>query len=380
MPDSGQKPSDGVYCARYQTNPGFNVLNIKKVRIQIVRPREEPRFEHLMQLHHYLGALPKISETLWYKATLDSDWIALISFSAPALKCTPRDRWIGWNFRHQYDRLKLVTNNSRFLILPEWHVPNLASRILSLCRKRVQADWQERFGHPVVLLETFVDPKEFHGTVYRASNWIYVGKTKGFHRTGQGYSNKADSPKMVFLKPLVSNVQALLSRPVLKKPYFTGGRKIMLSAEHMKSLPDFFAQIPDPRRPQGRRHQLSTVLAIATAATLCGMRGYLAISDWVNGLGQKALERFRCRRENKRYVPPSQSTIRDVLVRVDPIELDKSLQRWNSLYGEQDQSLAIDGKTMCNAIDEQGYQTHIMSAVGHQTKACYTQKKSVLSR
>ena len=92
-----------------------------------------------MQLHHYLGALPKISETLWYAATLNSDWIALISFSAPALKCTPRDRWIGWNFRHQYDRLKLVTNNSRFLILPEWHVPNLASRILSLCRKRVQA-------------------------------------------------------------------------------------------------------------------------------------------------------------------------------------------------------------------------------------------------
>ena len=171
----------------------------------------------------------------------------------------------------------------------------------------MQADWQERFGHPVVLLETFVDPKQFHGTVYRASNWIYVGKTKGFHRTRQGYSDKADSPKMVFLKPLVSNVQALLSRPVLKKPYLTGGYKIMLSAEHMKSLPDFFAQIPDPRRSQGRRHRLSTVLAIATAATLCGMRGYLAISDWVNGLGQKALERFRCRYENKRYVAPSQS-------------------------------------------------------------------------
>lgn len=151
----------------------------------------------------------------------------------------------------------------------------------------------------------------------------------------------------------------------------------MLSAEHMKSLPDFFAQIPDPRRPQGRRHRLSTVLAIATAATLCGMRGYLAISDWVNGLGQKALERFRCRYENERYVAPSQSTIRNVLVRVDPIELDKALQQWNLFYGEQDESLAIDGKTMCNAIDEKGHQTHIMSAVGHQTKMCYTQKKSV---
>ena len=153
----------------------------------------------------------------------------------------------------------------------------------------------------------------------------------------------------------------------------------MLSAQHMKSLPEFFAAIPDPRRAQGRRHRLSTVLAIATAATLCGMRGYLAISDWAESLGQKARERFGCRYENRRYTVPSLSIIRDVLIRVEPVHLDNALQSWNQLYGQQDESLAIDGKTMCNAIDEQGYQTHIMSAVGHQTKTCYTQKKSVLS-
>lgn len=355
------------------------MLDLRKVCIEKVSAFEGQRFQKLMQSHHYLGALPKISETLWYAAIFDGTWIALLSFSAPALKCTPRDRWIGWSFRHQYDRLKLITNNSRFLILPDWHYPNLASRILSLCQKRLQVDWQELFGHKLALLETFVDPKRFRGTIYQASNWIYAGDTKGFHRTRQGYSKKADSPKMVFLKPLVPNVQALLSRPVLEKPYLTGGTKIMLSAEHMKSLPDFFAQIPDPRRPQGRRHQLATVLAIATAATLCGMRGYLAISDWANSLRQKARKRFRCRYEKRHYVVPSQSTIRDVLVRVDPVELDKALQRWNECYGEQDESLAVDGKTMCNAIDDQGYQTHIISAVGHQTKVCYTQKKSALS-
>ncbi|MDZ7581920.1 MAG: DUF4338 domain-containing protein [Deltaproteobacteria bacterium] len=92
---------------------------------------------HAMQQFHYLGALPKISETLWYVATWCDQWVALLSFSAAALKCKARDRWIGWDFRHQYDRLKLLTNNSRFLILPDWHVPNLASRILSLCQKRL---------------------------------------------------------------------------------------------------------------------------------------------------------------------------------------------------------------------------------------------------
>jgi len=329
-----------------------------------------------MQEHHYLGALPKISETLWYLATLGDQWIALLSFSAPALKCSARDRWIGWNFRHQYDRLKLLTNNSRFLILPDWHFPNLASRILSLSQKRLPADWQAVFGHPIVLLETFVDPQRFQGTIYKAANWIYVGDSKGFRRTRQGYSATAQSPKMVFVKPLISNVQELLSRPVLEPYYRTGGPKIMLSAQYMKSLPNFFADIPDPRRAQGLRHQLPTVLAIASAATLCGMRGYLAISDWAKSLGQKARERFGCRYENRRYIVPSMSIIRDVLVHVDPGHLDYALQRWNQIYAQQDESLAIDGKTMCNAIDDQGYQTHIMSAVGHQTKTCYTQKKS----
>jgi hypothetical protein len=280
--------------------------------------------------------------------------------------------------RHQYDRLHLVTNNSRFLILPEYHVANLASRILSLSQKRLPVDWQQSFGHPLLLLETFVDPQRFHGTVYKASNWLYVVDTKGFRRTRQGYSNTAESPKMVFLKPLHSHAQSLLSQSILHPRYRKGGPKIMLKADQMRSLPYFFKDIPDPRRAQGRRHRLSTVLAIATGATLCGMRGYQAISDWAQSLGQKARERFNCRRQKGRYLVPSLSIIRDVLIRVDPVDLDRALQRWNQIYGKEDQSLAIDGKTMRNAIDEQGHQTHIMSVVGHQSKASYTQKKSVL--
>jgi hypothetical protein len=351
------------------------VLNLSQVLVRLVRPSEEQRFQKLMQGHHYLRALPKISETLWYVATFADQWVALLSFSAAALKCSVRDRWIGWDFRHQYDRLKLLTNNSRFLILPDWHFPNLASRILSLCQNRLPRDWQTVFHHPVILLETFVDPQRFRGTIYKAANWIYVGDTKGFHRTGKGYSTLAQSPKMVFVKPLLPNAQTLLSRPILEPAYLTGGPKIMLSAQQMQSLPHFFADIPDPRRAQGRRHQLASVLAIAAGATLCGMRGYLAISDWAKSLGQNARERFRCRYENRRYSVPSLSIIRDVLMRVDPVHLDGALQRWNQAYAQADESLAIDGKTMCNAIDDQGQQTHIMSAIGHQSKTCYTQKK-----
>lgn len=351
------------------------MLNLLEVVVRPVRSPEEKRFQVLMQEHHYLGSLPKISETLWYVATFREQWIALLTFSAAALKCSARDRWIGWDFRHQYDRLKLLTNNSRFLILPEWRFPNLASRILSVCQKRLPADWQSAFGHPLLLLETFVDPQRFAGTIYKAANWIYVGDSKGFRRIRQGYSGEAKSPKMVFVKPLVSDAQTLLSQPVCKKIYCTGGTQSMLSADQMRSLPDFFSDIPDPRRAQGRRHRLSTVLAIAAGAILCGMRGYQAISDWAESLSQKARQRFGCRCRNRRYLVPSLYIIRDVLIRVDPLHLDHALKRWNQVYGQQDESLAIDGKTMCNAIDDNGDQTHIMSVVGHQSKTCYTQKK-----
>ena len=93
------------------------------------------------------------------------------------------------------------------------------------------------------------------------------------------------------------------------------------------------------------------------------------------GVGSKARERFRCRRKNGRLLVPSESIIRNCLVRVDPEALDRALQQWNATQAEVDESLAIDGKTMRNAIDEKGNQIHVMGVVGHQTKACHTQKK-----
>jgi hypothetical protein len=352
-------------------------LILKEIQVRPLARGEEARFHQLMQAHHYLGALPKIGETLWYVATWEAEWVSLLCFSAAAWKCAVRDQWIGWDFRHQYDRLKLVANNSRFLILPDRHSPNLASRILSLCEKRLPGDWLAAFGHPLLLIETFVDPQRFRGTIYQAANWLYLGQTQGFCRTRQGYSATKQSPKKVFVRALQADARALLSRPLLNFPYRTGVPKIMLSAELMWSLPAFFFDMVDPRRRQGRRHRLATVLAIAAAAILCGMRGYKAIADWAQSLSPRARERFGCRREQGRYLVPSESIIRDVLIRVDPVLLDRALQRWNETYGQEDTHLAIDGKTMCNAIDANGDQAHIMSVVGHESRACYTQKKSV---
>jgi hypothetical protein len=351
-------------------------VNLAELQVQPVERTAEARYRDLMAAHHYLGGLPKIGETLWYVARYRGEWVALLSFSAAAWKCGVRDRWIGWDVRRQYDRLKLIANNSRFLILPGWHRRNLGSKTLALCQKRLPDDWRQRFGHPLVLIETFVDPQRFQGTVYRAANWVYLGDSRGYRRVRGGYSGTALAPKKVFVKGLQGDARALLAQPVLPPSYHTGAIKMMLKAEQMWSLPAVFGDIPDPRRAQGRRHRLAVVLALAAGATLCGMRGYQAMAGWAKSLGPKARERFGCRRKDGGYVVPSESIIRNVLIRVDPEALDRALQRWNARYGPGDESLAIDGKTMRNAIDGQGHQTHVMSVVGHESKTCYTQKKS----
>jgi hypothetical protein len=353
-------------------------IDLKQICVRPVLESEEPRYRELMQQHHYLGDVAKIGHTLWYVATYKQEWIALLSFSASALKCAARDRWIGWDFRLQYGRLKLIANNSRFLILPDWHRPNVGSKVLALCQRRIGADWLAHFGQPLLLLETFVDTARYRGTVYRAGNWSCLGQTQGSRRIRGGYSARDGSPKLVFVRALRHDAQAELSRPLIRPDYRQESPRIMLAAEHMCALPSYFKDIPDPRRAQGRRHPLPVVLAIAAGATLCGMDGYKAIAGWARDLGTKARERFGCRIENRRRLVPSESIIRDVLVRVDPDALDRALQRWNADYGQSDQSLAIDGKTMCNAIDQEGRQTHIMSVVGHETALCYTQKKSAL--
>ena len=353
-------------------------MDLSEVVVEIVRPEEEGRFRELMQSHHYLGAVAKIGETLWYVAHEDGAWLALAVFSAPALKCRARDAWVGWDLRYQYGRLHLVSNNTRLLILPGHHYRNLGSRVLGLCARRIVGDWPARFGHALLLLETFVDPARFHGTLYRAANWQEAGQTRGFRRGGAGY-REVSTPKRVFLYPLTGDVRRQLCGATLAPHLRKGAPKTMLSAAQMRSLPDFFREIDDPRTRKGRRHPLHSTLALASAATLCGARGYKAIWEWVDALGDKALARFEVRRRNGVRKPPCQSTIRTLLMSVDPAQLDRALQRWHQQHGGEDEALAIDGKTLRNAIDEQGMQAHVMSVVGHDTKATYTQKKSASS-
>ncbi len=224
---------------------------LSELQVRPVERSEQARYREEMARHHYLGDLPKIGETIWYVVTWQDQWVAQLSMSAAALKCGVRDRWIGWDFRTQYDRLKLIANNSRFLILPDWHRPNIGSRVLSLTEHRIATDWQARFGHPLLLLETFVDPRRFHGGVYRAANWLELGLTRGYRRTREGYSADIDAPKRVFVRPLHRDAHAQLNHPDRNHLQLTGVPKLMLTADQMRSLPLAFHHHRRSAPPRG---------------------------------------------------------------------------------------------------------------------------------
>ena len=137
-------------------------------------------------------------------------WLALLVFCAAAKHLRHREKWIGWTEAQRRKRLGLVTNNARFLILPHGHYPNLATRVMGLCLKRLPQDWQARYAHPVWLAESFVDTQLFRGTAYKASGWTELGPTQGYGRSQQDYYVKHDRPKALFVKELKPNARRSL--------------------------------------------------------------------------------------------------------------------------------------------------------------------------
>ncbi len=164
------------------------------IEIRLARPEERLRWDRLMAEGHELGFLRFVGRGLRYVAVLGTLWVALAGWQAGALKCRPRDRFIGWKPAQQYERLHLVASNTRLLVLPEpGAFPNLGSCFVGGMLRRLSDDWKATYGHPLELAETFVDPEKHHGTVYRASNWAPVGLTKGYARGRGGYTAMAFS-------------------------------------------------------------------------------------------------------------------------------------------------------------------------------------------
>lgn len=183
-----------------------------------VRPiaREEwDGFRLHLARYHYLGFVKPAGESLCYAAFLGTELVALLVWGAATPYNQSRDRFIGWDGAARERNLPWVVNNSRFLMLPWIRLPHLASRVLGANLRRLSRDWFARYGHGVLLAETFVETARFRGTCYRASNWIEVGQTQGCSRLRSGFVAHG-RPKAVFVFSLHRRSRELLCHEDLR--------------------------------------------------------------------------------------------------------------------------------------------------------------------
>jgi hypothetical protein len=334
-----------------------------RVSVRPIRPEERERWDALVDEHHYLGLRSLFGKTLRYVAVADERWLALLGWQAAALKCAARDAWIGWPRVLHYQRLHLLANNARFLILPEARLPNLASRVLALNLHRLSADWQRIHGHPLLLAETFVDTARFTGACYRAANWQALGSTRGFARHNGRYTLHGQ-PKQVLVYPLHRHARTLLCAPQLPPAWSTPMQRVSLSSAQMEDLHQRLRALPDCRCARGQRHRFATVLTIAIAAVLAGSRGYTAIAEWAARLTQSQLRRLRARYNPRTacFEPPSEPTLRRILQSADVASIDASLSDWLLGLTAPGEAVAVDGKSLRRAVREDGSRVHLLSA------------------
>ena len=165
--------------------------------------------QSLMEQYHYLRYEQPVGEHLKYLVWAQGRPVACLAWSSAPRHLASRDRFIGWSGEARRRNIRYLAYNTRFLILPWVEVPHLASHILGRMARQISQDWERIYGHPIYLLETFIDPERFRGTCYRAANWVLLGRT-----TGRGKDDQTHRPnrsiKEVLALPLHRRFHELL--------------------------------------------------------------------------------------------------------------------------------------------------------------------------
>jgi hypothetical protein len=168
-------------------------------------------FKFLLQRYHYLGHRNCVGQNLKYLARdRQGRPLACLLFGGAAWKAAARDQWIGWDAQQRQRQLGLLSNNARFMVLPWVRVPHLASHLLGRVAARLSTDCQQKYGHPIYLLETFVEAARFAGTCYHAAGWVRAGLTTGRTRNDDGRKPRT-VPKAIYLKPLRADARQRLN-------------------------------------------------------------------------------------------------------------------------------------------------------------------------
>ena len=334
--------------------PEAREILLHTVRVErLDTPEQRVRVQALLEQHHYLGGVQAVGEQIHYAVSdAQGEWVAVLIFAAAAKHLRPRDQWIGWSDEQRRRRLALVANNVRFLLLPERNVPNLGSVVLSRVLARLSDDWQARYAHPLLAVETFVDPERFRGTVYRASGWTELGQTQGHGRHARDYYENHGKPKRLFVRELAPNARRHLQAEPLKPALAAVEAKVpprsTLKAAELASLSTRFRAVPDYRQRLGR-YPLFALLGLTATAYLAGCpRGQKDLAGFARRLSSAQRRALGVRLDAHGKCPaPSQPTFSRMFQHVSAECIEQLLlAHQRQLRGEPApaESVVLDGK------------------------------------
>lgn len=331
----------------------------ESVSVRIALDAERAWFDRLLADKHYLGAGQPVGDYLRQIVEVEGNPAALLVWGPACYALKDRDNWIGWSKVHRLERLKLIVQNRRFLLLSQkGQSPNLASQAMGAALRALPSQWLERFGYRPLLGESFTDPEAYAGTCYKASNWEAVGMSAGHSRHRADFYIPNDRPKKLWLRPLCPEGRERLSASQLPEDCRGGliaapSGTLPIKAEQLDSLLDVFRRAPDPRA-SNTVYRTYSVLTVIAMAILAGRREIAEIARFATTLSQPQRRRLGFPRKKGTqafWQVPSYSVFYQVLTRMDPEAFAKLLSGWlQGRAGSLPGALAMDGKMIRDHI------------------------------
>ena len=329
------------------------------VSVRVASDTELAWFDGLLADKHYLGAGRAVGDYLRQVVEVEGKAVALLVWGPACYALKDRDQWICWSAVQRLERLKLVVQNRRFLVLADkGQSPNLASQAMGAALRALPGQWQERFGYRPLLAESFTDPEAYAGTCYKASNWEAVGQSAGHSRHRADFYVPNGRPKKLWLRPLCSQAQEHLSGRQVPEDCRSGlvaapTGTLPVKAEQLDSLRDVLRKAPDPRA-SNTVYRTYAVLTVIAMALLAGRREIAEIARFATSLSQAQRRRlgFPRKKGTKAFWQvPSYSVFYQVLTRMDPEAFANLLNDWlQRRAGSLPGALALDGKMIRDQI------------------------------
>ena len=330
-----------------------------KLEVWVATSKDLQWFDQQLGEHHYLGAGRAVGDYLRQVVALNGKPVALLVWGPACYALKDRDLWISWSACQRVQRLKLIVQNRRFLLLrAKGQAPNLASQAMGTALRALRGQWQDCFGHRPLLAESFTDPEAYAGTCYKASNWEPVGWSVGYRRHRADFYAPNERPKRLWLRELIPGAREQLRAVEVPEPCRAGlvaapSGQLPLKEPEVDSLRQVFLKAPDPRA-SNTRYRTAPVLVIVALALLAGRREIAEIARFATSLTQAQRRRLGLpRKKGTRafYQVPGYDVFYQVLTRMDPEEFAKRLSQWlGSRAGSLPVALAMDGKMIRDHI------------------------------